>query len=334
MLQSCVKPRQLNAEGQKISRSFPVLMNLQTLPSFSAVLCPVIFARTLKKGMFPLVGEDLAFETKPHVHCLSMKCIVWELACALQEHCSVSPTTGCFRLRSNFICVGRGGENDAATRMTTVLWNIKGSHMLILNSPIFSSRLRKVKYLCLEWFIRVELSACGDPRAHQGAPCLWVLSWFCHTLLPQIVTPGVDLVQVLISNLWRKTSMGSQSISPVSKRKAWDWLQVLFYVTVSLEKAMDLWFWTFEYVMPCQLTRLIFSPTKNLSSALKQTGKNWDISWFLFHPSRPKRLHSIYCPRHLLWAVPCICRSKSSKKCQTLQGEIFKREFWSGNSSS
>lgn len=145
VLQSCVKPRQLNAEGQKVSRCFPVLMNLQTLPSFSAVLCTVIFARTLKKGMFPLVGEDLAFETKPHVHCLSMKGIVWELACALQEHCSVSPTTGCFRLRSNFICVGRGGENDAATTMTTVLWNIKGSHMLALNSPIFSSCLRKVK---------------------------------------------------------------------------------------------------------------------------------------------------------------------------------------------
>lgn len=86
--------------------------------------------------------------------------------------------------------------------------------------------------------------------------------WFCNTLLPQVATLGVDLVQVLVHNLWRKTSMGSQGISPVSKRKAWEWLQVLFYVAGSLDKAMGLWFWTFEYVMPCQLTRFIFSPTK------------------------------------------------------------------------
>lgn len=115
-------------------------------------------------------------------------------------------------------------------------------------------------------------------------------------LLPQHVTPGVDLVQDLICNLWHKTSIGSQSINPVSKRKAWEWLQVLLYGTVNLDKAMDLWFWTIEFVMSYQ-SAINFLPHKICYLLWNKLGR---IETFSNSSSvllsRSKRLHSIDCP--------------------------------------
>lgn len=63
----------------------------KTALCFPAVLRTVIFARTCRKGIFPLVGEDLAPETKSCFHCLSIKFIVWEMAYIFYEHPSASP---------------------------------------------------------------------------------------------------------------------------------------------------------------------------------------------------------------------------------------------------
>lgn len=105
--------------------------------------CIVSFAKTCNVSS---CGGGFGFWNKtPHplamneMHCLRAGLCVFMCFYVFNEHCSVSSTTGCFRLRSNFRCFGRGGESNAATMMMTVLWNMKGNHMLTLNSPIFPS---------------------------------------------------------------------------------------------------------------------------------------------------------------------------------------------------
>lgn len=131
-------------------------------------------------------------------------------------------------MRSNFICFGRGGENSS-TMMMTMLCDIKDIHMLALNSLIFFARLGRVErpYLYFEWFIIVGLSSWTYRsllRQSMFMVAFWLLvalgsavcsssNWITLTLL-------VDVIQFLISNLWGKPPIGSQSNSTVSERKA------------------------------------------------------------------------------------------------------------------
>lgn len=131
-------------------------------------------------------------------------------------------------MRSDFICFGRGGENSS-TMMMTMLCDIKDIHMLTLNSSIFFARLRRVErpYLYFEWFIMVGLSSWtyrSLPRQSMFMVAFWLLvalgsavcsssNWITLTLL-------VDVIQFLITNPWRKPSIGPQSNNTVSERKA------------------------------------------------------------------------------------------------------------------